>query len=223
MKTDVTRELLTFAAWRCGFPPTEFGALLLSDEGAWRYAIRYAAPTERVALLVRLQRDLMVASEGARIRMADQGVRSRWDADVEPLIVGDLAAVPIIKAALALVPAPARYSLIRDVVFYCVGISAAAYTCSAKAADAGGRVKSIAIHLGPAVDVAVVLHELSHALHKRIHEDSQVVSAEGTAAFIEHMAAVDPDRIARWERSEELLADATALSWLHAHSEAPAA
>ena len=217
MRSDVTRELLKFAAWRCGFPPTKLGATLLSDEGAWRYAIERATIEERSALIVALQSELMVATVAARARMKDQATPSRWDANADPLVIGDLAAVPLVKGALAIVPPAARYSLIRDVAFVCVGISCRAYTSSARMIDAGGREKAIAIFLGPEIDVPVVVHELAHAFHKQTQEHSQAISAQGEEAFLEHMAAIgEGARLERWQRRDELLADATALSWLHA-------
>lgn len=223
MRTEVTRSLLRTAAKATGHLPTTLGGTVIADAGAWEYVIDYATPAQRINLLVSLGPALLGATEGGRLRLAH--IRDRpQDADDEPLVVGDPEALPIVRAALALVPTAVRYSLMRDVGFSCVGISSAAWTASSTLRDMAGRVKPIEIHLGPKVDVPLVLHELAHAWTKRYDEYSQAISVQGEQG-LHALAAREgwADQAEKWIRVDESLADALALAWWYAAPESEGA
>jgi hypothetical protein len=136
MRTEVTGELLVAVAGDVGFPPTRLGSLMLSDEGAWRYAIARATPAERMNLIVALGPELLAATEGGRRRIAAQqetriADQTRWpgtrDVDGEPSFYGDPELLGTVKAALALVPPMVRYAVQAEVAFLSVGVSSTAW------------------------------------------------------------------------------------------------
>ena len=205
------------AARGCGWPPLSVpGVGTLLDDGAWQFAIDGSTPGDRVNMIVALGPHLLSASDGGRLRVASQRERAS-EADVDPLVVGDLEAVPVVKAALALVPTAVMYALIRDVAFLAGGLSSRAWTSPARFIDAAGRQKYLVINLPYPWDVPLLLHELAHAwCYGPDHELSQAIGAEGEAAF-RALAAADgwAPSLEKAVNSAETLADALALSWLY--------
>lgn len=219
---EATPGLVLNAARACRWPPLTVGAMVLSDRGAWEHVADGASPAELVQMLVLLGPSLLQATDGGRHHLAHQ-LEPRRDADIEPLVVGDAASLPIVRAALALTPPVVRYALLRDVVFLCVGISSGAWTSSSRFVDGAEREKSIAIVLGPAVDVYLVLHECAHAFLKETHEHSQAIGVAGEEGLRALAAGQGwADQVARHVRRDETLADALALAWYFAPCEAQA-
>ena len=138
--------------------------------------------------------------------MKDEATPLRWHADADPLVIGDLAAVPLVKGPLATVRSRHVTRRFRDVAFVCVGISCRASTSSARMIVARWarrrRSRSSSV---PRSTCRWWSTPLAHAFHKQTQEHSQAISAQGEEAFLEHMAAIgEGARLERWQRRDEL-------------------
>jgi hypothetical protein len=221
---EVTRRLVLAAARVCRWPPVRLATVELSDRGAWEHAADRATPAERVQLIVALEPHLLRATEGGQARLAGQRHHPP-DVDDEAYVVGDAAALPLVRAALALLPEPPRSILRREVAFLAVGVTSAGWCCSARFVDAAGNVKQTVINVGPAMSIELLLHELGHAWTRPLNCDLSVaVSVQGEEAFRAYMRR-EPEtsaQMARSDRDAEVVANALALSWLYSEPQARA-
>jgi hypothetical protein len=215
MRREVTDALVAEAAYLAAYPPVTFRGDVLGDEGAWRYTIARASEAELVELLVALGPSLLQVTPGGTSRLHWYQTHQLPDIDAEPLLVGDVEAEALVKAALALVPPVVRFVIQRECVFIACGRSSLAFTCSSRFVDNTGAGRPLMIVMSGECDELLLLHEMAHAFTCRIpHEHSQALSAIGERDF-RMLARAEgwEHRIDYKERFDEVLADALALCW----------
>ena len=215
MNLEVTHALVRGAARVCRWPPVRIGSTLVADRGAWEHVSNRASPVDLVLLIRALEPHLLRATDGARERLA---LRLPWNVDPEPLVIGDLCAVPLVNAALALVSEPARVVLRHEVVFVATGTESAGFCCSARFVDAYGHLKATMISVGPAVTVGLLCHELGHAWCRPMASElSQAIGAQGEERLRHYMLSVGAgEQLAKMDRDDEVVADALAAAWAYA-------
>lgn len=216
MRTDVTRELLLGLGRELTWPAVQLGAFTIApgDPKAWGGAVMRSTPADRVAWLLQLHAELLSSTEGAVCRLASA---PEDFADVEPLVLGDLEALPIVTAAVALLPPQVRSHVVRETAFACVGYSSVAWSASAQLVGVGGTRKTGMIMLGPEADVPSVLHEIAHRWTSPIPtEVSQCISVAGELG-LRRLAEAEgwDDQFENHFDRAELVADALALCWLY--------
>jgi hypothetical protein len=215
----------------------EFLRALAPDLGrsaGWRVALDACpplTPPERLALLVRAWRQVLVASNGGRARLrawldsarrpteTPAALRARI-AD-EMLLFGDKELLPVAVEAFARAPAPVRDMLLGQVAVLAVGVSTNAWTAPSRMVDRDGRPRDrmIVIHgrdrSFPEL-LRTFLHELGHCWHAPIpHEDLAVcITAQGLVGLKTWAADSGlSDQVAAIEAQSERLADACAFVW----------
>jgi hypothetical protein len=217
----VSRELLLALAARTAYPAVRLGGTLIGDEGAWRYAASRATPAERVTLLLTLRDELLRATEGGRARVAAARMRHHREVDDAIYLRGDSEALPLLLAAFALLPEEVRWQLQRETCFLAVGRSSRAWMSPVAFIDVAGQAKAYVVVLGPGADVRTILHELGHVWNAGPpRADAVGISDQGERGLVA-LAVRDgwSERLARWERAEEHLAEGLALCWLLAPPE----
>ena len=99
---------------------------------------------------------------------------------------GDVAALEIVRAALALAPAPVRCAAFEDVAFLGVGRESVAWTGSSLRVDRHGRTLPREVVIGPDATLKTILHELAHVWFASPRSDSPMpaISAQDEATLI---------------------------------------
>lgn len=221
MRPDVPREFLRALAPDLGWP------------AGWRHALDACpplTPPERLALLVRAWRQVLVASEGGRARLRAwlDGTRRRTETPEalrarirdELLLCGDKELVPVAVEAFARAPAPVREVLLRQVAVLAVGASTNGWTAPSRMVDRDDRPREriIVIH---GVDrtfpelLKTFLHELGHCWHAPLTaEYDACITALGMVGLQSWAADSGlSDQYAAQEARGERLADACAFAW----------
>jgi hypothetical protein len=215
-------------------PSTTFLRELGPDLGwpaGWRAALAGVlppTPVERLRLLAGAHRRVLVASVGGRARLRrwldeqrgtapvqlPRWLLEEWIAD-RVSFYGDPSLLPVVVAALCLVPKPVRDAVVAETAFLAVGVDSAAWTGSANLADREGVRKARVVALGPSVDVRVVLHEVAHCWHSALpDEHSSLITTRGEAGLWALASREDwHPRMDTHIAKDERLADACAFCW----------
>lgn len=218
---ELTRDLLTAAAEVCGWPRVELGSFAVGA-GGWRDAVTRATPGERLGLLQALGPFLLCSTEGGAARLEawhrrlDMPVEARQGREDEPLLFGDIEALPAIRAALALMPDAVRHSVLMEVAFLAVGRSSKAWTGSASLADRDGVARPRLVVVGPKADMGTLLHESAHVfLSAPPGPETFHITAQGEASLFALATAQGwRVRASGYVDRGEILADALAVLWL---------
>lgn len=213
----LSRDLVRGAARLALWPQISVGSTILGDRGAWKYAIPRASHAELVEMLLALEARLLGATPAGDERLTKRLEEVGLETDVRPCIHGDIEGVPLVDAALALLPPIVRSMAVREVAFLVVGFSSWGWTSSSTFAGADGVVKRRVVVLGPRTTVRLLLHEAAHCWHSKPpwsrHPGlGMAVSTQGEQALRELPGMAE--LMDSYVRDDDTLAESLALCWL---------
>jgi hypothetical protein len=199
-----TRDLLLLGQ-DLGFPAVSCGRAQIVGERGWRaalYGARPCAPGERAQVLKRLERHLLVASPGGRVRTrawiarqrvtpADtaipQWLLERWIEDKLQYYGDDGALAPVARA-LASLPAPVRDAVAAEAAILTVGHDTLGWTGPAQLVDRdGARPRRLIVLSATNLDDLgrLVAHEASHLWHAPVDTTWPMPTAIGYRRLLE--------------------------------------
>ena len=212
----VPTGLLAGAAALAKFPPVSIGTAMFAGPETWQYAIERATPPERWEVLQQLEGPLLAAMPNGRPLVHATPCDCGKDGDPAPYVYGDSWLLPLLRQALALMPANVASVAAREAAWLAVGRESRAWTSCARFIGSDGVLKLRVVVCGPNTTLRTVLHEAVHVYAATTREESQAVSGDAEAAIAATAEAegwaVQPED---HHAMHECLADALSLIWLY--------
>jgi hypothetical protein len=202
----ISRPALATAARLARWPALTIAGRAVAGPEAWDRIVNRTRPAERVALVRRLARHLLVATEAGRenLRAWVSAGRPAPTASL-PVCTGDAAAMRLLFWALPRLPVPVRWHAVEHVAVEAVGFDSAAWI------GPPATARPLVIRLSPHATGRALCHELAHAWHRRPTAAPLPNAIEWAAALM----LVQTHRDAVWQAhaDDEALADLLAAAW----------